>query len=287
MNIAEPALKQRTILVTGCSSGIGAYCADALRKDGWRVFVTARKSDDIARLQADGFECFYLDYADGNSIEACFADVMAATGGRLDALFNNGGYSQVGAVEDMPDEALRAQFDANFFGYHHLTRLVVPVMRGQGHGRIVHNSSVFGIVPGVFRGAYVASKHALEGLMLSLRLELTGSNVFVVMIEPGAIESKIVDNALPLFERHIDIEGSLHKADYQNQLQRLKRTGVPTGKAKQKKLGPQGVYHVLKKALNATNPKAHYPVTWLTKVLFVLKRVLPTRLFYAVLEKGR
>ena len=164
----------RTIIVTGASSGIGAYCARALKAEGWRVFATARRPEDIAALETDGIEAFYLDYREPASIARLVEDVLARTGGRLNALFNNGGYSQPGAVEDISVDALREQFEANFFGWHDLTTRIVPVMRAQGHGRIVNCSSIMGIAPFKYRGPYAASKHALEGLMLCLRSELAG-----------------------------------------------------------------------------------------------------------------
>src|SRR5690606_31365211 len=169
--------QQGTTVVTGASSGIGACCARALAAEGWRVFATARKPEDIAALQDEGIEAFYLDYREPASIESLVGDVLARTGGTLDALYNNGAHAQAGAVEDLPVEALREQFEANFFGWHDLTRRIIPVMRAQGHGRIVHCSSILGLVPVKWRGAYVASKHALEGLMLCLRAELEGSGI--------------------------------------------------------------------------------------------------------------
>ena len=175
----SPAQELRTIIVTGASSGIGAYCARALKAEGWRVFATARKPDDIAALETDGIEAFYLDYREPKSIEALVASVLERTGGRLDALFNNGAYAQPGAVEDLPVAALREQFEANFFGWHDLTRRIVPVMRRQGHGRLVHCSSILGLTPVRFRGAYSASKHALEGLMLCMQQELQGSGIHI------------------------------------------------------------------------------------------------------------
>ena len=162
----------RTIIVTGASSGIGAYCARALKRDGWRVFATARKAGDLRQLEEHGIEAFYLDYREAESIEALVEAVLDRTGGTLDALYNNGAHAQAGAVEDLPMHALREQFEANFFGWHDLTRRIVPVMRRQGHGRIVHCSSILGLVPVKFRGAYAASKHAIEGLMLCQRAEL-------------------------------------------------------------------------------------------------------------------
>ncbi|MFN3636111.1 MAG: SDR family NAD(P)-dependent oxidoreductase, partial [Rhizobium rhizophilum] len=186
----------KSIIVTGCSSGIGAYCAEALKADGWRVFATVRKPEDLAPLEAKGIEALPMDYTDTASIEALVATVFERTDGRLDALFNNGAYGQPGAVEDLPTEALRAQFETNLFGWHDLTRRVIPAMRSQGSGRIVQCSSILGIIPYRWRGAYTASKFALEGLSLTMRMELEGSGVQVSLIEPGPIESRFTANAL-------------------------------------------------------------------------------------------
>jgi NAD(P)-dependent dehydrogenase (short-subunit alcohol dehydrogenase family) len=268
-----------TILVTGASSGIGAYCVRALRRDGWRVFATARKDDDIKALQDEGFDCHYLDYAEPESIRTCLSAVLEQTGGTLDALFNNGAYAQAGAVEDLPVEALRAQFDANFFGWHDLTRQIVPVMRAQGRGRIVHCSSVLGYMPVQFRGAYAASKHALEGLMLCMRLELHGSGIHVSLIEPGPVISKIASNGLPWFQKYIDVENSPHRKAYQYQLARLSAGGSKS----RFKPGPEAVYEKLNHALTRHNPKPHYVVTVQAHVGMLMKRFLPSRLVYRLL----
>ncbi len=268
----------RTIIVTGASSGIGAHCARALKAEGWRVFATARKPEDLAALEAEGIEALYLDYAEPDSIAALAATVMERTGGTLDALFNNGAYAQAGAVEDLPVEALRAQFEANFFGWHDLTRRIVPVMRRQGRGRIVNCSSILGLVPVQFRGAYAASKHALEGLTLCLRAELAGSGVHVSLIEPGPVASRIASNGLPHFEANIDIEGSVHREAYQAQLARLRGGGVKS----RLKLGPEAVHAALRHALLSPRPKPHYVVTLPAKVGVLLKRLLPASLFYRV-----
>jgi len=270
----------RTILVTGCSSGIGAYCARALKADGWRVFATARRPEDIAALETDGLEAFYLDYREEDSIDALFAAVMARTGNALDALFNNGAYSQPGAVEDLPTVALREQFEANLFGWHTLTRRVVPVMRAKGSGRIVQCSSILGLVPLRWRGAYNASKHALEGLSVTLRLELAGSGIHVSLIEPGPIESRIASNALAYIERYIDVENSVHRDAYRPELKRLRQGGVQS----RDKLGPDAVYAVLKHALNNTRPRPHYVVTRPAKIGAALKRLLPANLLYGILR---
>lgn len=271
----------RTIIVTGASSGIGAYCARALKRDGWRVFATARKPGDIAALEAEGFDVFYLDYCEPASIAALIEAVLSRTGGTLDALYNNGAYAQAGAVEDLPTEALRAQFEANFFGWHDLTRRVVPVMRAQGHGRIVHCSSILGLLPIKFRGAYAASKHAIEGLMLCLRAELAGSGIEVSLIEPGPVASKMASNGLPFFEKNIDHENSVHRVEYQAQLARLRGGGSKS----RMKLQPDAVYAVLRHALEHPRPRPHYVVTLPAKIGVLMKRFLPPALFYRLIAR--
>lgn len=269
----------RTIIVTGASSGIGAYCARALKADGWRVFATARKAEDMAALEADGIEAFYLDYRKAESIAALVTAVLEHTGGRLDALYNNGAHAQAGAVEDLPVEALREQFEANVFGWHDLTRRIVPVMRAQGHGRIVNCSSILGLAPVKWRGAYAASKHALEGLSLCMRAELEGSGIHVSLIEPGPIESKIAANGLDWFLQNIDHENSVHAGDYEAQLTRLRAGGSKS----RLKLKPDAVYAVLRHALLSPRPRPHYVVTLPARIGVVLKRILPAALFYRVL----
>lgn len=272
-------LPQRTILVTGCSSGIGAYCCRALKRDGWRVFATARKPDDLAQLESEGFETFYLDYTDPGSIESVARSAIELTEGGIDALFNNGAHAQAGAVEDLPMEALRDQFEANFFGWHDLTRRIVPSMRLRGAGRIVMNSSIYGLVPGRFRGAYVSSKYALEGLMTSMALELRGSGVSVSMIEPGPITSRIAKNGLVWFEKYIDAENSVHAKSYRTQLLRLRQGGAVSSL----RLEPDAVYKVLRHALNSPRPRMHYPVTIPAKAGSLMRRVLPSSLLYRIL----
>lgn len=278
--LAEGAMDdKRTIIVTGASSGIGAYCAAALRSEGWRVFATARRPDDIAALEAGGVEAFFLDYRDAASIEALFEAVMMRSGGRIDALYNNGAYSQAGAVEDLPVAALREQFEANLFGWHDLTCRVVPVMRRQGRGRIVNCSSILGLTPAKWRGAYAASKHALEGLTLCMRAELAGSGVHVSLIEPGPIRSKIASNGLAWFEKNIDHEHSVHRTAYQGQLARLRAGGTRS----RFKLGPEAVHAALRHALLSPRPRPHYVVTTPARLGVALKRLLPARLFYRLL----
>lgn len=267
---------RRTIIVTGASSGIGAACARALARDGWRVFATARKPEDIAALENDGIEAFYLDYTEPQSIAALVDGVLARTDGTLDALFNNGAYAQAGAVEDLSVQALRDQFEANFFGWHDLTSRIVPVMRRQGHGRIVHCSSILGLVPIAYRGAYAASKHALEGLMLCQRHEMQGSGIHVSMIEPGPVHSKIASNGLAWFLKNIDLVNSVHRKAYEGQLARLKAGGTVS----RFKLGPEAVYKVLRHALDSHAPRPHYVVTLPARIGVALKRLTPASIFY-------
>ena len=271
---------ERSIVVTGCSSGIGAHCARALKADGWRVFATVRKPEDLPGLETDGIEAFLMDYARPETISELVDTVLQRSGGRIDALFNNGAYGQPGAVEDLSTSALRAQFEANFFGWHELTRQVIPAMRKRKEGRIVQCSSILGVVPYRYRGAYTASKFALEGLSITLRMELQGSGIHVSLIEPGPIATRFTTNALAKIREHIDVENSPHAADYVRQLARLDGSGP----VNRHKLGPEAVYSVLKHALNSKNPRPHYPVTTPAKQGMFLKRLLPADLFYRLMR---
>jgi NAD(P)-dependent dehydrogenase (short-subunit alcohol dehydrogenase family) len=268
-----------TIIVTGASSGIGAHCARALKAEGWRVFATVRREQDRASLDADGIETFLMDYTHTASIHALADAVLARTDGKLDALYNNGAYGQPGAVEDLSTDVLRLQFETNFFGWHELTRRVIPVMRAQGKGRIVNCSSILGLVPYKWRGAYNASKYALEGLTVTMRMELDGSGIHVSLIEPGPIRSSFMANALKAAEANIDLENTVHKQEYQRQLKRLR--GELAGA--RGKLGPEAVYEVLRHALTSPSPKPHYVVTTPAKRGVLLKRLLPSGLFYKIL----
>lgn len=272
--------KQKTILITGCSSGIGAYCAEALKTRGWRVFATARKEQDLDYLRAQGFEAFYLDYCEPESIKNVPQAVLELCDNRLDALFNNGAYAQPGAVEDLPMEALRLQFEANFFGWHDLTQRLIPAMRANKQGRLVHCSSILGLVPMKWRGAYVSSKFALEGLMLVQRMELQGSGISVSMIEPGPITSKFTVNAAAYAQKFIDMDKSVHAEDYKRQFAKLQSGGTKSSV----KLGPEAVFDVLLHALESERPRPHYPVTRPAKLGILAKRLLPSRWLYKMLS---
>jgi NAD(P)-dependent dehydrogenase (short-subunit alcohol dehydrogenase family) len=262
----------RSILITGCSSGIGLASAREMKARGWRVFATARKPEDIARLKdEEGVESLYLDYAEPHSIEKTVAKVLKATGGRLDALFNNGAYGQPGAVEDLRRDVLRAQFDAGFFGWHDLTARIVPVMRKQGEGRIVFCSSVLGLISAPYRGAYCATKFAIEALADALRLELAATNIKIVLIEPGPIASRFLEHALEAYRRHIDLDASHHRETYRERIMRLEEGGDQTFK-----LGPEAVAFKLARALESRNPKRRYFVTVPTYAAALFRRFLPT-----------
>jgi NAD(P)-dependent dehydrogenase (short-subunit alcohol dehydrogenase family) len=234
----------------------------------------------MAALEDQGIEVLLMDYTMPDTIAALVDTVAARTGGRIDALFNNGAYGQPGAVEDLSVETLRAQFETNVFGWHDLTRRVIPFMRRQGSGRIVHCSSILGIVPYRYRGAYTASKFAIEGLGITLRMELEGSGIHVSLIEPGPIASRFTATALLHIQKHIDLKNSAHAVEYERQLARLDGSGL----VNRHKLGPDAVYKVLKHALTATRPKPHYLVTRPAKQGAFLKRLLPASLFYKLMR---
>ncbi|MDE2447106.1 MAG: SDR family NAD(P)-dependent oxidoreductase, partial [Alphaproteobacteria bacterium] len=192
-------MKQKTILITGCSSGIGYTCALGLKARGHRVLATVRNRADQKTLEGLGLETLIMDYSDRDSVAHCATELARRTGGKLDALFNNGAHGQPGAVEDLTREVLEAQFASGFFGWHQLTKACLPLMRANGGGRIIQNSSVLGIVAMKWRGAYNAMKFAVEGLTDTMRLELRGSGIFVSTIEPGPITSKFVESAIKKF----------------------------------------------------------------------------------------
>lgn len=271
----------RSIVITGASSGIGWAAAVHMKARGWRVLATARRKADLDRLAHEaGVEALELELSDANSIAACAKSALERTGGRVDALFNNGAYGQVGAVEDLTPDVLRQQLDVNLVGTHDLTRRLIPSMRANGWGRIVQCSSVLGLVSGPYRGAYCASKFALEGLSDAMRLELAGSGIDVVLIEPGPIRSKFVATALANFRLTVDIDSSVHRETY---LARLK--AMEAGGKQAFKLEPEAVVEKLVHALEARRPKLRYYVTTPTYLAAALKRVLPMRLLDRVIAR--
>ncbi len=273
---------EKNILITGCSSGIGYATACALKERGYRVFATARKAEDAAALKEEGFEAFRLDVTDPGSIDAALNEVLSLTGGTLDALFNNAGYGQPGAVEDIPTDVLREQFETNVFGLHELTRRIIPVMRAQGHGRIIQHSSVLGIISLRFRGAYNASKYAIEGLCDTLRLELMGTDIHVCTLNTGPVRSKFRDNATRKFLEHIDREHSLFKEEYESEVLKRKEN------KEEKDLftrDPDAVIERVVHILESSNPQPRYYITGATYLLGTFKRLLSTRLLDKLLRK--
>lgn len=261
----------KTILITGCSSGIGYSTALELKNRGHQVIATARKLEDVTRLKEEGFTAIQLDLADTKSIKQAVIDTLELTGGRCDALFNNGAFGQPGAIEDLSRDVLRFQFETNLFGTHELTNLLIPLMRKQGHGRIIYNSSILGLVAMRYRGAYNASKFALEGLADTLRLELYGTNIHISLIEPGPILSDFRINSYALYKKNIDPVHSFHNDAYEAMETRLQKEGATVAFTLPTKAVVDKVIH----ALEAKKPKVRYYVTFPTYLFAVLKRILP------------
>jgi len=267
----QSLISSRTVLITGCSSGIGYCVAHGLKNRGYSVFATARRPEDVARLQQEGLESFVLDLNDSQSIFEAVQTILARTNGRLYGLFNNGAYGQPGAVEDLSREALRQQFETNLFGTHELTCQLLPAMRQQGEGRIIQNSSVLGLVVLPYRGAYNASKFALEALTDTLRLELANTGIKISLIEPGPITSRFRANGYHKFKKYIDAEHSPHQEAYAKTEQRLLAEEAVAPFT----LPPEAVLQKVIHALESKHPKRRYYVTFPTYLLATLKRLLP------------
>ena len=266
--------QQRSILITGCSSGIGYVSARILQARGWRVFATARRHDDVSRLLGEGLESIQLDLDDSGSIRNAVIEIQNRTNGILDGVFHNGGYQQPGAVEDLSRDVLRANFETNLFGAHELTTRVIPLMRKQGHGRIIFNSSILGFIALPYRGAYNATKHAMEGLADTLRLELKkNSNIHVAIIEPGPIGTSFRATSYKMFMQNIDRENSAYRELYKGLESRLTKPGPVAPFT----LPPEAVTDKLIHALESKNPKPRYYVTKPTYFFGLMRRILSTR----------
>ena len=276
-------IKKKSILITGCSSGIGLDSALTLNDHGWRVFATCRKQKDCDELKLQGLESFVLDYESTDSIALALENVFRLTGGTLDALFNNGAYAIPGAVEDLPREALKQNFEANVFGWHDLIVQVIPIMRAQGYGRIINCSSVLGFIPYPWRGSYVATKYAIEGLTDTLRLEMSDTDIKVILLQPGPITSKFRLNAIKGFERWIEWKTSARCDQYQSKL--ITRLYDSSSKKDKFELPASAVTKKLIRALEDPFPKSRYLITTPTYVAAGLKRMLPDRLFDKILSR--
>jgi len=268
---------KKTILITGCSSGIGYDTAHYLHKNGYQVFASARKLEDVQRLKKEGLDAYYLDVTKPETITQTLNDILEKTEGTLYAVFNNAGYGQPGAVEDIPTDVLREQFETNLFGLHEMTRQIIPIMRNQGYGRIIQHSSVLGIISLRFRGAYNATKYAIEGLCDTLRLELMNDDIHVVTINTGPVRSDFRLNATKKFYEHIHKKPTVFDKEYEEEL-------IPHEEVKKKDPFTRDsdvVIANIMKALEKDKPRPRYYNTSATHFLGGLKRILPT----AVLDK--
>lgn len=271
--VAHMIRRERNILITGCSSGIGYCAAKSLQQRGYRVIASARQAQDVERLRSEGLTCLQLDLDSSDSIQQAVNQLADITNENIFGLFNNAGFGQPGAVEDLRREDLRAQFETNVFGTLDLTNRLIPWMRRAGQGRIIQNSSVLGFVALAYRGAYNASKYALEGLYDTLRLELADTDIHAVLIEPGPIVSRFRANALAAFRRNIAFEHSVHREKYLATERRLTREGP----AAPFTLPEQAVVDKVIRALESRRPRPRYYVTFPTYLFGGLKRVLGSR----------
>ena len=264
----------KTVLITGCSTGIGLCLATELEKSGYKVLATCRAGSDLEKLKSLGLAVYKLDLADSNSITQAVQWSLDESQGRIYGLINNGAYGQPGAVEDLSREALLEQFQTNVFGTQELTNQILPAMRKHNDGRIIQISSILGLVCLPYRGAYNASKYALESLTDTMRLELKNTGIKLSLIEPGPIESDFRKNALEMFYKHIDIAGSPHQKYYSSVQDRLQAMdNVPFT------LPADAVLKKVVHALNSKNPKIRYKITVPAIGLSLLKRLFPDRLF--------
>lgn len=271
----------KNVVITGCSSGIGYSAALTLHAKGYNVLATTRKLIDAKPLQDIGISCVTLDLNDSQSIIEAISYANDYFNGKIDVLFNNAAYGQPGAVEDLKRSVLREQFETNVFGTQELTNLVIAMMRKQGQGRIIYNSSVLGIISLPYRGAYNASKYAIEGLADTLRLELFNTNIHISLIEPGPITSQFRANAFSKFQQHIDKKTSAHQHTYKGMEARLTKVGP----AAPFTLPPEAVINKLLHAIESPRPKIRYYVTFPTYLLATLKRLLPHPCLDWVLRK--
>lgn len=267
----------KNILITGCSSGIGLETAILLKNQGYNVFATARKKKDVKMLKELGFDAIKLDVTKYETITDSIEYILNKTK-TIDVVFNNAGYGQIGALQDIETKYLKEQFETNLFGLHELTRQILPIMKKQGYGKIINHSSVLGLISLKYRGPYNASKYAIEGLTDTLRLELKGSNIFVSLLNTGPVTSKFRDNAVEKFKKSVDIENSEYKEIYLENLKQNK-SEVPFN------LEAIEVAKKVEKIIKVKRPKPRYYITKATYILGGLKRVLSTNQLDFILNK--
>jgi len=263
----------KAVLITGCSSGIGQATALRLAKDGWTVYATARKVSSLTALEQAGCRTLALDVTDEQSMLEAVRSIEAIEGA-VGVLVNNAGYSQSGAIETVPLERVRAQFETNVFGLVRLTQLVLPGMRRQRWGRIVNLSSMGGklVFPG--GGFYHATKYALEAISDALRFEVKGFGVNVILIEPGLIRSSFAETAVSEMKQGPveDVYANFHEVV-------AKATQESYVKGPLSKLAgdPDDVARVIEKAISSNCPRLRYTVSASAKLLLTQKKLLPDR----------
>jgi len=266
------------IVITGCSSGIGLATAHYLKAKGVRVYPTARQLEDVRMLQDAGFEdALQLDVTDAVQIAQVIENVWQKEGS-IDVWFNNAGYGQPGALEDIDTQVLREQFETNVFGLHECTRQIIPIMRKQGYGKIIQHSSVLGLISLFGRGAYNASKYAIEGLTDTLRLELADTNIYPVLLNTGPVTSDFRKNAMRKLRENVDMEHSVFREKYEKTL-KAKKSEVPFNEA------ADAVARIVYGIILAKKPKPRYYITKATYLLGYIKRVTSTSLLDRILQK--
>jgi short-subunit dehydrogenase len=253
-----PKVGNRSVLVTGCSSGIGLAAAELLDSHGWKVFPTARRVEDLEMLEAKGFAAIQLDVASSVSIAATVGQVLDENGGQLGAVVNNAGFGMPGAIQDLSREAMRDQFEVNVFGLQELTNRLIPVFRRQGHGRIVNISSVVGRLSLPFMGIYSASKFALEAISDAQRVELSPDAISVSLVEPGPIRTCFSANCAGKGEAKLDVEASAFGPAYEKYFAKRRNGGMSEDRFR---LPPEAVARKILHALESPRPRIRYKVT--------------------------
>ena len=272
-------MKKQTIFITGCThGGIGYTTAKRLQDIGHTVFASARRQEVVDELIKEGFDTYLLDVRDYDQVNKVLDDIVEKTGGTLDVIFNNAGYSQAGALEDIDTKHLIENFETNVFALHNLTRQALKIMRQQGYGKIIQHGSILGIAPLKYRGAYNASKYAVEGIADSMRLELKGSNIHMVTLNTGPIESKIRENSMKYTVQNIQMKGSAHIEHY-NRMKNNGQKPIPFHE------GAESVAKVVEKILNTDNPEPRYFITKFSWMIIIAKRILPTTLLDKFLSR--
>jgi short-subunit dehydrogenase len=271
-------VQNSTILITGCSSGIGHQTALFLHERGYTVFATARKEEDVLALTKLGLTSFLLDTTKKDTITETLQKILELTNGTLDVVFNNAGFGQPGAIEDLSTEVLKEQFNTNVFGLHEVTIQVLKIMRKQGYGTIIQHSSVLGIISLKFKGAYNASKYAIEGLTDTLRLELINTNINVTVLNTGPVTSDFRKNAIQKTLDNIDIDNSRFKEMYYKNIEADKSV-VPFN------IEAIEVSKIVEKIIKSKKVNPRYYITKATYILGFAKRILSTRKLDLLLNK--